>query len=346
MAILRRRTPFSLRASNDTQELLDIVQSPALNQSQHALSPLGPMKRSGILTIYSRIIFWVGIVLVLAPWLYHSSLHKRMADLRYGIELSQKEQIKMATDLQKSTDALRQLKMENNEMEAENKALVQELANQGDYVNIEDHFYANAVALEEAYVKRIDELKAAIRKRSERNVKEKYGMGPFRIRVTLKEDLGANGKVFVIQTSRLDVMPHSIDHFIQMVEQKLWDGLTLFHRNTGSHLIHALPLLEDGKWSHKRFVDANLTKLTFAEHSELQPIEKYSVCFHGRLGGPEFYINMEHNFSSHEVDGREACFGEVTDGRAILDYIMAEQRKSIASFVAIIEAVRLISNEP
>ena len=45
------------------------------------------------------------------------------------------------------------------------------------------------------------------------------------MRVNVRDDIGKVSS-FVIQTAEVMEMPHAIDHFVRMVESKLWDGLT------------------------------------------------------------------------------------------------------------------------
>lgn len=115
-------------------------------------------------------------------------------------------------------------------------------------------------------------------------------------------------------------MPHAIDHFVRMVERKLWDGLTFVHEYN-SRVIMATPLMTDAShtWAGQRFADANLTHMAFTEYSPSFPAphhRKFSVAFSGRPGGPNFYINLDDELeTAHE---HESTFAVVMEGRDVL----------------------------
>jgi hypothetical protein len=127
-----------------------------------------------------------------------------------------------------------------------------------------------------------------------------------------------------------------------MVELKLWDGLTMVHRYIGSDVIHSSPLVtETGQVDEKRFQKAQLTHMSFTEHSLEYPMEKYSVVFEGRPGGPGFYIKMDSKVTALDVDTNESCFGKVVEGRGVLDHMM-KQRQNKNLLMLGIESVTLL----
>ena len=133
---------------------------------------------------------------------------------------------------------------------------------------------------------------------------------------------GSTGKSssFVIRMANIVEMPHAVNHFLRMVEEKLWDGLSFVHEY-GSHVVMATPLTKDAShtWAGQRFSDAGLTHMAFTESSTSYPpphLRKYSVAFSGRPGGPSFYINFDDEIeTSHE---HESTFGVVTEGRDVI----------------------------
>jgi cyclophilin family peptidyl-prolyl cis-trans isomerase len=122
-------------------------------------------------------------------------------------------------------------------------------------------------------------------------------------------------------------MPHAIDHFLRMVEKKLWDGLALVHE-ANSKLVMATPTTMDDShtWAGQRFVDANLTHMAFTEYSQTFPPphhRKFSVAFSGRPGGPNFYINLDDESEfAHE---HESTFGVVLEGRDVLMKLLLQK---------------------
>ena len=150
-------------------------------------------------------------------------------------------------------------------------------------------------------------------------------------------------------------MPYSVDHFLQMVEQKLWDNLSLTHSQQ-SDLILATPVTYDNDhtWVQQRFVDANLTQMAFTEycptyppsHEDPSKSNKYYVAFSGRPGGPDWYINLTDDTangkiastskkSSTEEHNYESIFGNVVEGREVLDRFFSQKRVGGGQFLKI-----------
>ena len=157
----------------------------------------------------------------------------------------------------------------------------------------------------------------------------------------MRDDIGRKSK-FVIQMALLDEMPHAVNHFLRMVELKLWDGLSLVH-GADSDIISATPLeVDTHQWAGQRFEDANLTRMAFTEYSTTYPPplqNKYSVSFAGRPGGPSFYISLEDEIEFHE---HESTFGMVVDGKDVLDRFYAKNPSAHKKLK--IESLRLIKD--
>lgn len=338
---LRRRAPASLRTEplrlGTAFEHHDVL-------SPHSSDHLNCSRNKKTFADRSKLILILGLLLIVAPWCHHTRLQWQITTLSSDVTDLQQGRKKLISDLRKATETLRKMKEERKKLETENAGLVTDLSAHGGNIDVESNVYAESEVLEESYVQRIDKLELAIQKKSARNVLSKYGTGPFYIKVTLKDDAGSGkGNTFVIETAPLNLMPHAIDHFLQMIEQKMWDGLTMVHRYIGSHVIHSSSLVtETGEQDDIRFKKANLTHLAFAEHSPEYPIEMYSVAFEGRPGGPGFYVNMDSKFTTQEVDASESCFGKVVEGRGILDNIMKQHRKANNVFMLGIDSVTML----
>ena len=145
----------------------------------------------------------------------------------------------------------------------------------------------------------------------------------------------------------LEEMPHAVNHFLRMVELKLWDGLSLVH-GTNSDIISAVPMeVETNQWVGERFDDANITRMAFTEYSSTYPPphqNKYSVSFSGRPGGPAFYISLEDEIEFHE---HESTFGVVVEGRTVLDRFYQKKPavdKKQGSQTLKIDSLRLIKD--
>jgi cyclophilin family peptidyl-prolyl cis-trans isomerase len=146
---------------------------------------------------------------------------------------------------------------------------------------------------------------------SEKAVFSKFGTGPYRVEVTM-----ANSEFFVLEMISVKEMPHTVHHFLEMVEYGLWDGMTLVH-GMGVHSVHAIPQNSRGEYAQKQFDNVRLGSLPF-EESGGYPDEKYTVSFSKRRG-PDFYINLQDNTEHNEF---ASCFAKVVEGFDVLDRII------------------------
>jgi len=300
---------------------------------------------------FNKLAFLLGLVLMVAPWFYHSSLNWTILSLREDILVMQDKQDGLLRDIRTWTGQLDDLKRQSKPLEDGNDALLQKLRAVGDTVDTDSNQYRQAEQQENAYLDRIEQLEETIQRRSVRDVTLRYGEGPYRINVTLTEGMASqqgnggapdNHRWFVIETAPTSLMPHAVDLFTRMaVDYKLYDGLTLLvpHHgsdNAESSLLHTVALSATTyEYLDKHFeasVPNLVPKLAFAEHSDRYPIEKYSVAFAGRPGGPHFYINLldddDESARSKQLDMGEACFGKVVEGRHVFDWIIDLHKKA------------------
>jgi hypothetical protein len=140
---------------------------------------------------------------------------------------------------------------------------------------------------------------------------------------------------------------HSIDRFVQIVEQKLWDGLALVHE-PNAKVIMATPMTMDDshQWAGRRFVDAGLTHMAFNEFSPTFPPphhKKFSVAFSGRPGGPSFYINIDDDVEvSHE---HESIFGVVLEGRDVLYKLYLQKQAFETQKMLTIQSIEMLETK-
>lgn len=66
------------------------------------------------------------------------------------------------------------------------------------------------------------------------------------------------------------------------------------------------------------------------------------VVFSGQPGGPNFYVNMNSDFNSKEMDRKETPFGKVVQGKIVLDRIMQRESSSSRLQMYGIESMRLV----
>lgn len=132
---------------------------------------------------------------------------------------------------------------------------------------------------------------------------------------------------FVIELAPLSLMPHSVLHFLEMIDHELWDGAAFVHHV--DHVIQAVPTaFRTAETMKPTFEQAGLSELAFQEYHEEYPHETYSVGFSGRPGGLEFYINTQDNSLIHGPGGQsqhdlheegDPCFGKVVSGHHVVD---------------------------
>lgn len=148
---------------------------------------------------------------------------------------------------------------------------------------------------------------------SQKAVVSKFGPGPYRVQVIM-----ANSEIFVLEMIALEEMPHTVHHFLEMVEYGLWDGMTLVH-GMGVNSVHAIPQNARGEYAQQQFDNVQLGSLPFEEMGVGgYPHEKYTVSF-SKKRGPDFYINLQDNTEDNDFS---SCFAKVVEGFDVLDRII------------------------
>jgi len=283
------------------------------------------------------------LILVTIPWIPCCFVRKHVQSKKVEILTTIGEQKKLVTGLDETTAKIKEVKLDLEMITNDNELSYQEIRRNGNTPEIlaasvegeeekidtgaaagaasdmEGEEYEKREAEEEVLVQRIDALEKSIQKSAQKRLNERYGNGNYRFKVNVrdqKDDLSW----FVIETAMLVEMPHAIDHFFKMVEKKLWDGLAIVHE-PHSLIVTATPMMMDEShtWAGQRFVDANLTHMSFTEHSPTFPPPHhrlYTVAFSGRPGGPSFYISLQNELDyAHE---QESTFGVIMEGRDTL----------------------------
>lgn len=155
-------------------------------------------------------------------------------------------------------------------------------------------------------------LKHKVQAASLAEVNEKYGVGVHRVEIQLVFPDAADGpNSFVIELAPLELMPHAIHTFLEMVSTGLLDGCSFILN--ALHVIKAAPLPYDGssaKEKAKAFSEHGLESVSFREYTDSYPHKKFTVGF-AADGSPSFYINTEDNSEIHQGD---PCFGKVVAG--------------------------------
>lgn len=160
--------------------------------------------------------------------------------------------------------------------------------------------------------KLVDRLKEQVQAGGKQEVMAKYGPGPHRVEIELIfPDRQIGPSRFVIELAPIEVMPHSVHTFLEMVSAGLLDGCSFILN--ALHVLKAAPLPYDGTSAAekaKAFTSLGLESVSFKEYSESYPHKQYTVGF-AADGSPSFYINTEDNSEIHVGD---PCFGKVVEG--------------------------------
>ncbi|KAL7581514.1 hypothetical protein ACA910_022083 [Epithemia clementina (nom. ined.)] len=200
---------------------------------------------------------------------------------------------------------------------------------------------------------RVHLLKKQVQEQSKRTVLEKYGPGPYQVKLTINvlyhsrahgfdssspqhastfvHNRGMRVKRhFIIELAPLDLMPHSVHLFLDLVESKLWNDSVFLHHDESEHVVAAAPVDYSTHNLKTELLDSlNFKSLSFPEYSPEYPHKKYTVGFAHK--GPTIYINTVDNTENHGPGSQEhhlfpedadPCFGTVIRGQEVIEDLM------------------------
>jgi cyclophilin family peptidyl-prolyl cis-trans isomerase len=160
--------------------------------------------------------------------------------------------------------------------------------------------------------RQIGSLQHCVQDISRRDAIAKYGAGVHRVQLELEFPDSAEGpNTIVMELAPLELMPHSVFTFMEMVSADLFDGCSFILN--AMHVIKAAPLPYDGSSASAKvraFTRNGLESVAFREYSPDYPHEKYTVGF-AADGSPSFYINTQDNTDIHVGD---PCFAKIISG--------------------------------
>jgi hypothetical protein len=146
-------------------------------------------------------------------------------------------------------------------------------------------------------------------------------------------------KNFVVETAPLDLMPTSINLFLDMISAGIWDNTIFLHHEEVEHIIAAAPVdYHTEKMKQNQLSQLGWVGLGFPEYSAQFPHSQYSVAFAGQ--GPTFYVNTMDNEESHSPgmqphhllpSDADPCFAKIVDGFDVFDELIRfglNQKKS------------------
>eukprot|EP00980_Cylindrotheca_fusiformis_P004570 scaffold977_cov128-Cylindrotheca_fusiformis.AAC.6 len=199
---------------------------------------------------------------------------------------------------------------------------------------------------QEALQQKITNLQSIVQEQSRKQLVEKFGHGPHSVRfdVLTGQDARIPGS-FVVELASIDLMPYSVEVFLDMIVAGVWDNTVFYHHASQHHVVAAAPVSYgtfDAKKSH--FEALGFSGLSFPEYSESlphsmashnSPHEQYTIGFSGN--GPNFYINTIDNSRHHGPGGQghhelssdaDPCFGKVVSGHQVIKEMMQDRSPS------------------
>jgi len=223
-------------------------------------------------------------------------------------------------------------------LETSTGSLVSDLRLTGTLVDTHAANYEKLETKEDALLAHIDDLESRIQENSQFTIKEDYGAGPYQVEITVTSKRHTlRDDPIVLELAPLNMMPHSVHHFLRMLSEGLWVGMTFMPQQSARHRIHATPVdmesLDRVDW---KFKDAKVASLVFSEQSP-NSCGPYSVGFSGTPGGPDFYVNG--GFVPRKYS-KESCFAKVISGEKVVDSIIDGNHSVIG-----IESIRLLPQE-
>lgn len=203
--------------------------------------------------------------------MYPIWLSKQAEVVQKNLEHINWEQSKINREMRWVSEGLKKAKMESSQADDARKEMLAELRRQGDNVNIDTAEYKRAEQLEEGYMNRLESLRNTIAAVSTRHM-QLWGP-PIHVKFFLEND-----QSFTVELAPITVAPHATSHFLRLVEARLYDGLTLLHRNHGqSNIIHSASMnTKTGTMDDNRFTKVKFPELPYIEGSQGFSNEKYS----------------------------------------------------------------------
>mmetsp|Transcript_14589 Transcript_14589/g.22517 ORF Transcript_14589/g.22517 Transcript_14589/m.22517 type:complete len:277 (+) Transcript_14589:120-950(+) len=211
----------------------------------------------------------------------------------------------------------------------------------------------------------IDRLQQQIQRQSFRSAVLKFGRGPYFVEFRLDVpdvDGEISERSIVMRLAPLDIMPHSVHTFLELVSRNLYKDSTL--TLAMEHLAYVDIAAKDGSKLGHVFRDAGdrddfTPHTSFREYTEDHPHLPWTVGFIGSSGagaGPEFYISVADNSLLHgpALDKDRAnlpkkldpCFAIVVAGRDVVRdvYSLPKDGFSLVDPVRI-SSCRILSEE-
>lgn len=182
---------------------------------------------------------------------------------------------------------------------------------------------------QEALFHKIYSLQDYIRAESRTRVLEKYGPGPHRVQFLVKTEGDQKRHTLMVELAPVDLVPHAIETFLDMVSNKVWDNTVFYHHSSQHHIIVAAPVNYGSFTRRESQSQALELGLSFPDYSEEFPHEEYTIGFSGT--STNLIINTISNVEIHGPGGQahgslakdaDPCFGKIVWGKNVVKEMM------------------------
>mmetsp|Transcript_46582 Transcript_46582/g.97886 ORF Transcript_46582/g.97886 Transcript_46582/m.97886 type:complete len:581 (+) Transcript_46582:163-1905(+) len=166
--------------------------------------------------------------------------------------------------------------------------------------------------------------------RNRKEVLERYGPGPYHVKFTLEFHTAPTTETILLALAPLDMMPHTIHTFLQIIEKNIYIGGTFIlmreHILVGgpvdSHDLNSNRALEERMVNEGYFPEG---ALLYTEYTPEYPHVENTLGFNVH-GGPIFYFNLKDNTEPHgarysEEEGEnegDPCFAKIVEGVEVI----------------------------
>lgn len=231
-----------------------------------------------------------------------------------------------------SPQVLKQLSYQVQELQKQGKMKAAMLEEMGITLN-------NAKDEVQFWKMKTESLEKKIDFRSRRDVLKSYGPGPHFVRITLSLSTSpAVTENILLKMAPLDLMSHTIQLFMNLIEEKMYVGGTFLLAR--DHILVAGPFDAFDPENNQRLEDTMVEEgyfpdgaLLFNQYAPEFPHNRYTVGF-SSIGGPLFYINIRDNKEAHgprHVDNEggvegDPVFAAVVEGFDVIQKILALPR--------------------
>ena len=188
---------------------------------------------------------------------------------------------------------------------------------------------------------------------------DKYGHGinsRYRVEVTVQLSADADPASYIIETATLDHAPHTVHHFMEEIDNGLWNDRRLAFTSNPGHLLRATPTTEgvakefEAKGLDRLIVDespnaarATLKKSGGQNNNDDKAYpqhQAFTVAFPTSHVGAKsseigFYVDTQDNTGVHDND---AVIGTIVSGREVIESIMEMSLGASGGHVQIIRA--------